>query len=323
MHPFTPSISWKSLWLVVILFVLLTTACSAQPSATTQPAETSPVPPMPTSLPPTSTPLPPTLTPAVTPLPGAAGIMLTLSDLPQGFEWTYTMDIQSFGPSQGTLELYTTRFYMDPGWTFVSLTVASAPYEKIPENVGTGQGWMPVEAPVVGTASNAYQKDGNPSQSELYFIKGNVLAQITGPISMDTTLALAQVMEQRILQGNTDPAPITFPETLDAQTSAKYFSSIDLGICSPDGQSFTPAAAFTSQDWNTACIQMQPASQDSANIQKYSYAVYDPQGQRLTVRYDSHHGFAGMIFIFEKPGNFELRIALDDVLVAVIPYEMR
>lgn len=249
--------------------------------------------------------------------------MLTLPDLPQGFEWTNTMDLQNLDPSQGTQEVYNTVFHSDAGWLHVNLTVASAPYEKIPENLGIGQDWTPVEAPVVGKASNASQSDGDPSQSAVIFVKGNVLAEIYGPISMDTALALAQVMEQRIPQSNVDPAPITFPETLDAQTSAKYFSSIDLGICSPDGQSFTPATTFTSQDWNTACIQMQPASQDYENIQKYSYAVYDPQGQRFSVRYDAHYGFSGMIFIFEKSGNFELRIAVDDVLVAVIPYEMR
>jgi len=64
---------------------------------------------------------------------------------------------------------------------------------------------------------------------------------------------------------------------------------------------------------------MQLASPDSSIFQKYSYAIYVPQNQGYIAKYSSANGFKGSTFIPQQPGQYEMRIAADDVLVAVLP----
>ncbi len=130
-------------------------------------------------------------------------------------------------------------------------------------------------------------------------------------------------MEARLPDLVSDLSPITFPEAFDSETFTKYFTSLDLGLCSSEDQSFTPNNIFSSQNWTSACIQMQLASPDLTIFQKYSYAVYVPQNQGYIAKYSSPHGFKGSIFIPQQPGQYEMRIAADDVLVAVLPFEVR
>jgi len=316
-------LSKDRLWLVLVAMVLLNSACNSQPPAKTLHAESTPIPSASTPIPSSPTPLPPTTTPTATLLPGAAGYLLTIADLPAGFEWTNSFEAQSYAAPLENKALYNTIFYTDGGWLHVVLTVANEPFEKIPDGLSYGQGGTPVDTVLVGQSSQAYLESEDPLKSSFVFIKGNVLVELLGPISVDTALKLAQIMEARIPELVSDLTPITFPEALDSETYAKYFSSISLGLCSSDDQSFTPASVFSSQDWTSVCIQMLPmASQDLARFQKYSYADYVPQDQNYVAKYSSAHGFSGTIFTPQQPGQYEMRIAVDDVLVAVLPFEV-
>lgn len=311
------------LWLLVVAMILVNSACSSQPPAKTLLAESTPISSASTPIPSSPTPLPPTVTPTATPLPGAAGYLLTIADLPAGFEWTNSFESRLYPADSNIKGFYSTKFHLDAGWLSVELTVAKEPYEKIPDELSYSQGGTPVAVAPVGQSSQAYVTSENPPRSTFVFIKENVLVGFSGPVSVDTLLKLAQTMETRIPENVSDLSPITFPDTLDSETFAKYFSSISLGTCSPADQSFTPAAVFSSQDWTSICIQMLQAAQDLSSIHKYSYAIFDPQEKSYTAKYSSPYGFRGFIFTPQQPGQYEMRIALDDVLVAVLPFEVR
>ena len=313
-------LSWN--WLMVVM-VLLTAACISQPPAKSMLAEPTSIPPSSIPIPSTLTPLPPTLAPTATTLPGAAGYLLTLADMPADSSWTNSFESQSYSADLGIKAFYSTRFYTESGWLYTELTVAKTPYEKIPDGLSFGQESSLVDTVLVGQSSQAYLRSENPPSSAFVFIKGNTLVGLSGPIPVDTALKLAQIMEARIPELVSDLSPITFPESFDSETFSKNFTSIDLGLCSSEDRSFTPNNIFSSQNWTSACIQMQLASPDSTMIQKYSYAVYVPQNQGIIAQYSSAHGFSGLIFIPQQPGQYEMRIAADDVLVAVLPFEVR
>ncbi len=260
--------------LVMLAMVLLASACSEQIPAATNPIESTPLPPSVTPIPPTLTPVLPTLAPTATIVPGPAGYLLTLADLPSGFEWTNSAEIQFYPTDYEISATYSVRFYSD-GWLSVLLTVSKKPYEKIPDGAQSG---TPVALAQAGQGSQAYVTGENPGRAGFRFIKGNVLVELNGPVSTDTALKLAQIIAARLPDLVSDPPAITFPETLDPAAYTEHFSSIGIGTCDSQYQKFTPATVFAAQDIHSFCIDLK-AKDDPATIHKYSYAVYDVQSQ--------------------------------------------
>ena len=318
--------------LVVLSLALVSTACSAQTAApstsaesTPLPAVNSPVPPSPTPIPPTPTPLPPTAMPTPVPLPASMEELITVDDLPAGFEWSLSSVHRSLINPLEVKAYSSVRYYGEEGWLFAELTVANKPYDGISENLLSDSRGTPVDAPLVGQYSQFYLVREDPLQSSFTFVKRNVLVTLYGPISVDAAVKLAQTMEARITEGISNPPPITFPDQLDTIFAAKYFKPIALGKCSEDSKDFAPTAVFsTTQIFTTEpCIQMEWASQEAENIKKLEYAIYDLQSQAYIIRYSSAHGFAGTLLLPRMPGKYEMRVAADDVLVAVLPFEVQ
>ncbi len=164
MKYFKIDLSWN--WLMVAM-VLLTAACSSGPPSKSILAEPTSIPPSSTPIPSTLTPLPPTLAPTATPLPGAAGYLVTLADMPADFSWTNSFEMQSNSANLDNQAFYNTIFYTDAGWLHAELTVAKTPYEKIPDGLSFGQGSSPVDSVPVGQSSQAYMDSENPPAQPL------------------------------------------------------------------------------------------------------------------------------------------------------------
>ena len=311
------------IWMLGIALALSLSACNSQPSATTNPPESTPIPASATPVPHTPTPLLPTLTPTALPVPGPAGYLPALADLPAGFEWTNSAENQSYLADSETKAFYGIRYHSEAGWLFVQLTIATKPYEKLPDESQSGGGGTPVESAQVGQSSRLYVTGENPTRVIFSFIKGNVSVNIAGPISVETALNLAQIMEKRIPELVSDLTPITFPETLDAATFAKHITSIGIGTCDSNYQNFTPTAIFAAQDLNSFCFDLQLPTEELDQSRNISYALYDLQEQKFLFKYSSAHGFAGYIWVSSKPGQYEMRVAWDDVLVVILPFEVQ
>jgi hypothetical protein len=63
-------------------------------------------------------------------------------------------------------------------------------------------------------------------------------------------------------------------------------------------------------------------AQEPYNSHKLEYAIYDVKNQVYVFKYSSVHGF-GQLFLPGLTGNYEMRVAMDDVLIAILPFEVR
>lgn len=177
-----------------------------------------------------------------------------------------------------------------------------------------------VETAPVGQFSEAYILREDPIRSAFRFIKGNILVTLQGPVSVDDAVKIAQNLEQRLPENLTVLTPITFPETLDSIAAAD-FENWMLGECTPDNDVAEPMTVIEGRFGY--CMHFDWVAQEPYNGRLLEYAVYDLKNQEYVIKYSSAHGFGGMLFTPGAPGNYEMRVAKDGVLVAVLPFEVR
>jgi hypothetical protein len=248
----------------------------------------------------------------------------SLADLPPGFEWTNSLEArhQNQNNNPPLLDYLNSRHYSDSarGWLFSEMRIAAAPFE----NGFVGQPWefegTLVETAPVGQFSEAHLLSEDPIRSAFRFIKGNILVTLQGPISVDDAVKIAQNLEQRLPEHLTTLTPITFPETLDPIAAAQ-FENWMLGECTPDSE---VAEHMTVIEGRLGyCAHFDWVAQEPFSVRLLEYAVYDLNNQEYVIKYSAAHGFGGMLFTPGMPGNYELRVAKDDVLVAILPFEVR
>ena len=315
------NLSW--LWLVMVTIVLLIPACSAQSPADTLTASPTPILASPTPAQPTFTvpPPTPTLAPTATPVPGLLGYLPLPADLPPSFEWSLSWEAPNNFDPLTTLDVAHTRYYSEAGWLMAQIKIVTTPYEQGAVGLQFGHTGTPVESVTVGQFSEAYLISEDPLISEFSFVKGNILVTLQGPLTMDDAVKLAQILEARIPENITELTPITFPDTLDPIAAAK-FENFAMGQCTPENTVAVPMTVFSTQERFNNCLQMDWIASEPYNSHKLEYVIYDVQNQKYMVKYSSAHGL-GMLFLPGLPGIYEMRVAMDDALIAVLPFEVR
>lgn len=199
------------------------------------------------------------------------------------------------------------------------MQIAASPFENGLEGRPGNDGTL-VETALVGQFSEAYLLRADPISSSFRFIKGNVLMSLHGPISVDDAVKIAQNLEQRLPENLTALTPITFPETLDPVAAAD-FENWMLGECNADNDVAAPMTVIEGRF--AYCMHFDWVGKEPYSSRILEYAVYDLQNQEYVIKYSSAHGFGGLLFTPQAPGNYEMRVAKDGVLIAVLPFEVR
>jgi hypothetical protein len=323
----TDKINPAWLWLVMITIVLFVSACSSQTPPMPLSGEVTPTQPSAalaqstnTALPPTSTPAP-SPTSAPSPVPGLLGYLPSPADLPSGFGWDQSWEAPHMFDPNTTLEAAHTILYSDAGWLKAEVYVAPKPYEIGAVVTQLSSDGTLVETAPVGSFSAAYLISENPPYSSFSFVKGNTLVKINGPVTVEEAVTLAKKLELRIPDNVTELTPITFPDQLDPAAAAQFGNYL-LGECTSESTVTAPLTVLSVQNRFNYCLQMDWVDQEPDSNYKLEYAIYDVQNQEYIFKYSSTHGF-GSLFLPGQPGNYELRVAVDDALVAALPFEMR
>ncbi len=331
----TKKFGYSRLLLVMISFVLLIAACSTRSPASTLPIEQSPIPPSATSaqpanmLPPpvstsapTATPAPTaTAEPTATIMPGVLSYLPTVADLPSGFEWSLSMETIGVIDSPMMLAVDSARYYSGEGWLYVEVRINKKPWKIGAGGLQLGSTGTLVDSTQVGDFSEAYLVSEDPPSSEFNFIKGNIRVAFRGPISVDAAVKVAQILEKRIPDSLAEVPPLTFPEELDPTAAAK-FGNWALGKCTPDNTVAVPQTIFSSKENIGNCLQMDWIAPEPYGSHVLQYAIYDVQSQQYLVKYSSAHSI-GQVILPGMAGSYEMRVALDAHLIAVLPFTVQ
>jgi hypothetical protein len=241
------------------------------------------------------------------------------TDLPPGFEWSLSVEAQRPFNNPNLLDFLQSKYYSHSGWLTAEVRIATTPWKEGARGVQLGGTGTLTDTVPVGDFSEAYVVSEDPPTTEFNFGKGNVLVVLRGPIAIDDAIKLAQNLEQRIPNIVAELTPITFPDTLDPIAAAK-FENWRIGECTPDNDVAVPMTVIAGGFGY--CVHSDWVAQEPYSGRLLEYAVYDLKNQVYMIKYSSAHGF-GMLFLPGMPGNYELRVAKDDVLIAVLPFEVR
>lgn len=185
----------------------------------------------------------------------------------------------------------------------------------------------------LGTFAYEYQVEdrylGVINEIDLSFIKGNAWAYVyfspNGTAGADAAIAFAQQMEKLLPDQIVPPSVLSFPDELNDRALTNYFKSITFEI--RDSASNQITEAYT--DNSEICIQVFPKN---SGRELYMIGLYNVQTQTIEFKeyalmQSIHSCGVGMNYFYNaelKAGDkFEIRIAVDDTLVAVFPFEVR
>ncbi len=275
-----------------------------------------------------STPIPPTATPTGTPGPvkRAEDALLTVVDLPRGYVQAWR---RLEAKADGRLVASNSFFKVDgsPNVTIgTDITVAEKPFgsDGLPQRADV------VQAPAVGQGSQAYRGtvDGKPLVG-LDFFKGNTVVQLTlsgdgQDVSVETAASLAETIAARLPDLLPPPAPLAMPEPLDQATFARYFRSVGLGKGGDYGAECTPGNTFPAGT-RAICIALQVIEQ----VPQYTMGWYDRASGRCFRKYTYLGAMMPTTWTLFRPiddlapGEYEIRLAIKDVLVAVLPFSVQ
>ena len=298
-------------WLgALILILIFCTGCSSTPPSVSIPSQT----PVPTSAPqsqPTITPVPPTptLPPTAVPVLQPDDYLLDVAELPveqfksylfvyQEADGSLTYAIQYFNPGVGSMNN--------------SITVAAQPFTEVPDL--SNYGGTALEDPLIGQNSAAYL---GGSYLTYAFYKGNALVKIMGDLQLEEAVKLAQIIEARLPE-TIEFTPIAFPDQLDQALASQALNSLILGKQAPGSSDITPSNTFAMSD--SYCLSMDLVDPE----QPFSLAIYDVQEEIYIQKYIMEQRFYCSPFAgVSHPGAYELRFAINDTLVASLPFEIQ
>lgn len=279
----------------------------------------------------TASPLPPAAGPLT--VPGGVRIedyLLSSSDLPPGYELGNVLT-QIERDWQG--ERLTARaLFISPAASLSHyLAVSPHPFTSGALEI-YGMGSQPADAPVIGEGSKAYtdKSPGITSYAGLVFYKGNALVEIrlsgaTASVTLDLVVKLAQAAEARLPARVSTPAPIAMPEKLDQAAYSRYFKSITFGTMKEGMRSLVPTTTLTS----SSMICSEKVS--LLRVPKYSFGIYSFEEKAFILKQsEAQELMTGSTLWCSVPGilpvpsgRYEYRVAVGDVLVAVIPFEVQ
>lgn len=302
----------KTLSLIAALAILLTfgAACNAPANAT--PAQLPTALPSDTPLPPPATPLPatPTLEPSPTPthVPQVEDYLLSPSDL--SVEIFKNRTFQYLEPD-GAVTHGVRLFNAGVARMENTITVAPQPYTELPDLSGWGDS---VQDASLGPNSAAFTSNQNTVYA---FYEGNALVQMSSDLPLAELVDFGKTIQSR-LPDSIPLMAISFPEQVDETAFSQYFKSVTLAKEGSGSGELVPTTVFSQGD--TWCLAMESGE----NRQPFSLAIYDVQEKEYVYRIDLFYSFyCDYLYGVTHPGNYELRLAVDDTIVAKLPFEIQ
>lgn len=312
-------------FITVFIITVASTACSSKltpgaiPSPTPIPIMTIQSTPALTEVLPTIPPILPTITSTSLPLLPPADYLLTVEELPVELFKSYTF---VYLRPDGSITSSITFFNPGTGRMENSITVSAQPYLKIPYDVIFGNNTFPDA--LLGENSIAYKNNGLPTY---IFYKGNALISISGylsdeeiakrgELSLDDMVNLGKVIEAR-LPNELPLSPITFPEQLDQAEYDQFLKSLALTKQESENNNLNPIITFSTSD--TICLSMEFINEP----QSLMFAIFDVQDNLYIQKYIPEHSNPCTFITSSHPGQYEMRLAINDKLVAILPFEVQ
>lgn len=298
----------------IILVMILGTGCNKKllPESTSPQDSTRAV----TNISPTTTQVNPSPTVDL-PIPTAKSLtvmqpydyLLTVAELPMELFKSNTF---VFIEPDGSISSLITFFNVGVGRITNSITIAAQPYGEVPD-ISDWAG-MQIEDPIIGQNSKAFSGD---TQITYIFIKGNSLVRIFGALPLEEMVNLGKIIEAR-LPDSLEFSPISFPEQLDTTSFHKFFNSLSLAKQNPGSDDLISTDIFSETDYY--CLSYEAIDPN----QKFDIAIYEPQEkvyvQKFIPEFSVHcNPFLGI----SHAGLYELRISINDTLVAILPFEIQ
>ena len=294
----------------LILILIFCTGCSSTPPSVSIPSQTS----VPTSAPqiqPTITPVPPTptLPPTAVPVLEPDDYLLDVAELPveqfksylfvyQEADGSLTYSIKYFNPGVGSMDN--------------SITVAAQAFTEVPDL--SNYAGTPLEDPLIAQNARAYL--GNSILTYVIY-KGNALIKIMGVLQLEEAVKLAQLIESRLPE-TIEFTPIAFPDQLEQALASQSLNSLILGKPAPGSNATTPSDTFAMSDMYCLSIDLVDPEQP------FSFAIYDVQEDVYVQKFvPEHTNYCSPFIGVSHPGAYELRFAINDTLVASLPFEIQ
>lgn len=302
----------NTLKITALLAVLILSIAACNSSPAVAPAQS-----------PTLLPSDPPVSPSATPLPATptAEPSPTPTHVPQVEDYLLS-------PADFSVEIFQNRTfeYLEPDGSVTygvvlfnagvarmqnSITLAPQPYTEIPDFSDTGE---PVQDPNLGPNSAAYTSNKNTLYA---FYQGNFLVEMNSDLPLETLIDLGKIIQSRLPE-SFPLAAITFPAQTDETAFTRYFKSLALAKMDSASNTMVPTTVFSQMDW--WCLAME----FGADRQPFSLAIYDPQENEYVYRLDIDTSFQCDTFLgVTHPGNYELRVAVNDTIVSLLPFEIQ
>lgn len=313
-------------FITVFIITVASTACSSKltpgaiSSLTPIPIMTIQSTPALIEVSPTIPPILPTITSTSLPLLPPADYLLTVEELPVELFKSYTL---VYLRQEGSIISSITFFNPGTGRMENSITVSPQPYLKIPGDL-IFFGNNPIADPLLGENSIAYKNNG---WSTYIFYKGNALVSISGylsdeeiakrgELSLDDMVNLGKVIEAR-LPNELPLSPITFPEQLDQAEYDQFLKSLALTKQGNGSNDLNPTNTFSTSD--TICLSMEFIDEP----QSLMFAIFDIEDNLYIQKYIPEHSNPCTFLTSSHPGQYEMRLAINDKLVAILPFEVQ
>lgn len=304
------SAPWKTLKIIGMLTVLalISAACNLTSNAAGSPTAL----PSNTLVPPTATSIPatPTREPSPTPthVPQVEDYLLAPSDLSVELFLNRTFEYLN---TDGSMTYGVILFNAGVARMTNTITIAPQPYTEIPDLSDWGD---PVQNIDLGPNSVAYTSNQNTFYA---FYKGNALVEMSSDLALAELIDLGKTIQSR-LPDSVLLSPIVFSEQVDEAAFSRYFKSIALAKEGSGSGKLVTTSVFSQGDlW---CLAMETGE----DRQPFSLAIYDPNEDEYVYRTDRFFGgHCDALFGVTHPGNYELRVAVNDTIVSILPFEVQ
>ncbi len=312
-------------FIAIFIITILSTACNSKlppapvPSQTPIPTTIAQVSPTSTKISPTITPVPPTSTPTSIPVLQPNDYLLTVDELPIELFKSYMV---VFLKPDGSISYNITFFNAVVGVMRNSITVAAQPYLEVPDKAMLAN-WL-IEDPMLGENSLA-SNDGDFTYT---FFKGNALVSLNGSLTsmglekrgeltLEEMVNLGKVIEAR-LPNMLSFSPITFPEQLDQAADNQYLKTLTLSKRIWGSDELIPSNTFSGSD--NICLSMKMVDPP----QPFAFAIYDVQEKVYVQKFVPEFGQSCTDLIgASHAGQYEMRLAIRDTLVAILPFDIQ
>lgn len=304
--------------ILVFMIIGVSTACSSKLTPVASPSLTD-TPTMTVQNISSPTEVLPTITPTPVPVLQPIEYLLTDEELPVELYKSYSF---VFLRPDGSITYSNTYFNPGVGRMDNNITVAAQPYLNIPYDPASANNL--IEDPLLGKNSLAYKNEGFLTYT---FYKGNSLISLSGYLSegeiskrgeltVEDMVNLGKIIDAR-LPNELQFSPISFPEQLDQEEYNHFLKSLTLAKQGSGSVELVESKTFSPTD--SICLSME----FNDTPQSRMFAIFDVQENVYIQKFITLHTQNCTFLINYHTGQYEMRLAINDKLVAVLPFEIK